>query len=222
MTRIAVVLLLTLSGCSTSSRSPKQALIGFLQDSTLGNIDAAYRQLSPEYRKRCDRACFVRVIDGQPGQNRQLLDELRAGEPGTVYSTEAKLPDGTSLRLERDDSNSHAQPSSSFYFAENPLEFYPQDTPSRTLRSFVRAYSRQRFDVLTRFVPKSLESKLSADALKQRFAAEPKITTQVESLRQHLDEPMTLDGNTARLPIGPEQETTLILEDGRWRVQKLQ
>ena len=82
--------------------------------------------------------------------------------------------------------------------------------------------SRQRFDVLTRFIPKSLESKLSSDALKQRFAAEPKITAQVESLRQHLDEPLTLDGNTARLPLGPEQEATLILEDGRWRVQKLQ
>ena len=222
MTRIAVVLLLALSGCSASSRSPKQALIGFLQDSTLGNIDAAYRRLSPEYRKRCDRACFVRVIDGQPGQSRQLLDELRAGEPGAVYSTEARLTDGTSLRLERNASNSQVQQSSSFYFADNPLEFYPQDTPSRTLHSFVRAFSRQRFDVLTRFVPKSLENKLSADALKQRFAAEPKIANQVKSLKQHLDEPMTLDGNTARLPIGPEQEATLTLEDGRWRVQKLQ
>ena len=216
------MLLLALSGCGASSRSPKQALIGFLQDSALGNIDAAYQRLSPEFRKRCDRACFVRVLDAQPGQSRQLLDELRAGEPGAVYSAEAKLTDGTSLRLERDDANSRAQPVSSFYFADNPLDFYPQDTPSRTLRSFVRAFSRQRFDVLTRFVPKSLESKLSSDALKQRFAAEPKITAQVESLRQHLDEPLTLDGNTARLPLGPEQEATLILEDGRWRVQKLQ
>ena len=216
------MLLLALSGCGASSRSPKPALIGFLQDSALGNIDAAYQRLSTDFRKRCDRACFVRVLDSQPGQSRQLLDELRAGEPGAVYSAEAKLTDGTSLRLERDDANSRAQPVSSFYFADNPLDFYPQDTPSRTLRSFVRAFSRQRFDVLTRFVPKSLESKLSSDALKQRFAAEPKITAQVESLPQHLDEPLTLDGNTARLPLGPEQEATLILEDGRWRVQKLQ
>lgn len=222
MKRLAALLLLALCDCGTSSRSPKQALSGFLQDSALGNIDAAYQRLSPTFRQRCDRACFVRLLDAQPGQSRQLLDELRAGEPSTVYSAEAKLADGTSLRLERDAPDSQSPSSSSFFFADNPLDFYPQDTPSRTLRSFVRAFSRQRFDVLSRFVPKSLESKLSPDALKQRFTTEPAIAVQVDSLRQHLDEPLTTDGSTARLPLGPDQEVTLIFEDGRWRVQKLQ
>lgn len=85
-----------------------------------------------------------------------------------------------------------------------------------------RLLGAKRFDVLTRFVPKSFQNKLTPELLRERFASEPRIVAQVEALRKHLDEPVTIDGNTARLPLGPEQEATLLLQDGRWRVQKLE
>lgn len=217
-------LLLFLVACRSGS-DPKQSLDSYLQETSRGSYDRAYDRLSTDFRRRCDKACFLRIIDAQPGQSRQLLDELRSGQPSVVYQAELKLQDGTRLALEQQPPTSPVQGKTApppFLFADNPLEFYPQDSPDKALRSFLRAFSAQRFDVLMRFVPKSLESKLSPDALRTRFQSEPRIASQVEALRKHLDDPLTVDGNTARLVTGPEQEATLILEEGRWRVQKLE
>ena len=222
MTRRPALLLVLLAACKTAGGTPQQTLHGFLHDSALGNLSAAYQRLHPDFRKRCDLACFGRMLDSQPGQSRQLLDELRAGEPTVVYSAELKLESGLVLRLEKEPLASTSKGPATFGFVDNPLDFYPQDTPSRTLRSFVQAFGAKRFDVLTRFVPKSFQNKLTPELLRERFASEPRIVAQVEALRKHLDEPVTIDGNTARLPLGPEQEATLLLQDGRWRVQKLE
>jgi hypothetical protein len=227
VTRDWLLLALGLGACGTTSSPPKEALHSYLQDSARGNIDAAYQRLSPSFRQRCDKACFGRLLDAQPGQSQKLLDELRSAEPSTVYSAEAKLASGVVLRLEQEptvpgEPRPRRTAPPAFTFESNPLDFYPQDTPARTLRSFARAFAAKRHDVLQRFVPKSFQDTLTADGLRERFAREPKLAGQVETLRRHLDEPVTVDGNIARLPLGPEQEATLLLEDGRWRVQKLE
>lgn len=222
MKAYALLLLAPLTACGPSSRSPKQTLTGFLQDSKSGNVQAAYSRLSPDFRKRCSQECFAKILDEQPGQSQQLLDELRNAEPTTVYVAEAKLASGLPLLLSKEVPATKSEASVPYFLAQNPLDFYPQDTPQKTLRSFVQAFSRQRFDVLLRFVPKSLESKLTVDTLKQRFISEPKISAQVDRLRQHLDEPMTVEDTVARLPLGEDQEAVLLFEEGRWRVQRLE
>lgn len=227
MTRGWLLLALGIGACGTTSSPPKQALHSFLQASARGNIDAAYQRLSPSFRQRCDKACFGRLLEAQPGQSQKLLDELSSAEPSIIYSAEAKLASGMVLRLEQEPTEpSESKPRRgappTFMFESNPLDFYPQDTPARTLRSFARAFAAKRYDVLQRFVPKSFQDTLTADALRERFAREPKLAAQVEALQRHLDEPVTVEGNMARLPLGPEQEAILLLEDGRWRVQRLE
>ena len=37
--------------------------------------------------------------------------------------------------------------------ATNPLAFYDQTTPKAALRSFIRAYRLERWDIMLRFVP---------------------------------------------------------------------
>lgn len=222
MRACALLLVWTMTACGPSGRNPKQTLTSFLQDSRSGNIQAAYSRLSPDFRKRCSRDCFAKLLDEQPGQSQQILDELRAAEPQTVYLAEAKLASGLVLSLSKEVSATKSEAATPYFLAQNPLEFYPQHTPQLALRSFVQAFSRQRFDVLVRFVPKSLESKLTVDTLKQRFTSEPKISAQVDRLRKHLDEPMTVEDTVARLPLGEDQAAVLLLEDGRWRVQRLE
>ena len=39
--------------------------------------------------------------------------------------------------------------------ATNPLGFYDQSTPKAALRSFIRAYRLERWDIMLRFVPSS-------------------------------------------------------------------
>ena len=219
---LALLILATMTACGPSSRNPKQTLSSFLHDTTSGDIDAAYSRLSLDFRTRCSRACFIKLLEEQPGQSRLLLDELRAAEPTTVYLADAKLTSDLTLRLSKEVSATKKEAETPYLFFQNPLDFYPQNTPQQALRSFVLAYSRQRFDVLLRFVPKSLESKLTVDALKQRFTSEPKISAQVERLRQHSEAPLIVEDTIARLPLGEDQEAVLLLEEGRWRVQRLE
>ncbi len=222
--KFAVPALLLLSACH-AGRDPQQSLDRYLQETSRGNFDAAYLRLSSEFRRQCDKPCFIRMVESHPGSSRQLLDELRSGKSSIVYQAEIKLRDGTQLHLEQAAeaaTSASKAPPPPFLFTDNPLDFYPQDSPARALRSFVRAFSAQRFDVLLRFVPKSLESKLNAEALRTRFQSEPRISTQVDAVRQHLADPIAVEGNVAKLVTGPEQEATLVLEEGRWRIQKLE
>lgn len=222
--RHPVALFLLLTACRTAS-DPQQSLDRYLQETSRGSYDSAYERLSRAFRRQCDKPCFIRMVESRPGLSRQLLDELHSGEASIVYQAELKLRDGTELHLEQAAPAATQPPSAPpppFLFSDNPLDFYPQDSPARALRSFVRAFSAQRFDVLLRFVPKSLESKLTADSLRTRFQSEPRIATQVDAVRQHLDDPIAVEGNSAKLATGPEQEATLILEEGRWRIQKLE
>ena len=52
--------------------------------------------------------------------------------------------------------------------ATNPLGFYDQSTPKAALRSFIRAYRLERWDVMLRFVPNSYREKMTKEKMQAR------------------------------------------------------
>lgn len=82
------MMLLALSGCSASSRSPKQALIGFLEDSTLGNIDAAYQRVTENIASAVIAPALCGLSTDSRARAASYSINCGAGEPGRAYSTE--------------------------------------------------------------------------------------------------------------------------------------
>jgi len=220
--RAALLALMTLVCACHAKNSPQAVLSRFLRETERGQFRTAYARMSTGFQKQCNLLCFVRLVSAQSNTNRYLLDELRNGSPQVVYEVEARLVGHSLLLWEQRDRSVSGSNVSLFLFAKNPLDVYPQDTPEEALQSFVRAFLAKRFDVLLRFVPKSMSKQMTEEVLKKRFSEEPLLKRQVEGLRSHLGERVLFEGDTARLVWGAEQEAVLRLEDGKWKVQKLE
>lgn len=211
--------------------------------------EAAYALLSAEFRATCDLACFRARGSGDREAARDALQRLpgaevelfalwspappsepqkppQAGAPAAPpLLSELALPmlqhDGTGWR-----------------FTSNPLDFYPQDTPERCLRSFLRALAGQRTRVLLRFLPQALREKTSAEQMSAYLAssAGEALRAQAALVQQHLGEPFVLGGRgggtsptsdaEATLPLGERRSARLTQErDGegaRWVISALQ
>ncbi len=238
--RVALLLagLVAGQGCATTRpQDPMVATQRYLDLAASERVDAAYALLSEPFRRRCDRACFARLLTSQHDEARRAAAELRTGGSARLEHTiELAMPDGTSLRLEQsatpddpklrtnDTEATRAADSSGYRFSQNPLDFYPQATPEEAVRSFVRAVNAGRYQALLRFVPKTLSEQLTAEQLRQRFEgpARAGLTAQLTALQKHWNEPFQIDGTTARLPTGDGQEVRLVLEQGRWRLTQLE
>jgi hypothetical protein len=107
--------------------------------------------------------------------------------------------------------------------AENPLAFYDQSTPRGALRSFLRAYRLERWEVMLRFVPKAYAELMNVDKMKQQFTGESKerMAQLMNMLEANVDEPVDEQGNEARLRYGTSSEIKFVREDGRWRLRDL-
>jgi hypothetical protein len=218
---LTLVLLLGAMACRRQAvPDPLPSARRYLDLAESGQIDAAYAMLSEDVRRRCDRTCFVRLLLSQRLELVQARAQVRAGEARVRMQAQVTLPDGTRLRM------AQAEPGSPYLFDEDPLDFYPQDTPERTLRSFMRAVEAKRYEALLRFVPQALEEQYSVEILQKRFEGPGRATVlaQLEAIRKHQGEPFAFDkeGRSARLPVGDGKEARLVLEDGRWRVVQLE
>jgi hypothetical protein len=221
-----------LGGCARPQRADPQPIAQrYLQLAVSGNSDGAFDLLDDQAQRRCDRSCFQKLLASQRGELALALAQLQAGEARVEYRSELHLADGSSLRLAQsgppaDKPSAGKLPATPYLFSDSPLNFYPQDSPLRTLRAFMRAVELRRYDVLVRFIPQSLEAQYREATLRQRFDGPGRSTLlgQLAAIQRHLGEPFTYDsqGQTAQLALGDGKEARLQLEDGRWRVVQLE
>lgn len=225
-------------GCTaTRPPDPVSSAQRYLELAAAERVDAAYALLSEPFRRRCDRACFARLLTNQHEEARRAVADLHSGStPRLEHSVELAMPDGTSLRLDQVGSAAASVPrtdsgdasanadAGGYRFSQSPLDFYPQSTPEEAVRSFVRAVNAGRYQALLRFVPKAMAEQLTAEQLRQRFEgpARAGLRAQLTALQKHWNEPFQIDGTTARLPVGEGQEVRLVQEQGRWRLAQLQ
>jgi len=88
----------------------------------------------------------------------------------------------------------------------------------------VRAVERKRWDVVLRFIPQRYRSTITADSLKERWegAGAAELKAQLVVVKAHLDEPIELTGDEARLPVGERKQVKLVREEGLWKVETLE
>ncbi|MGZ3408028.1 MAG: hypothetical protein ACXVAN_16365 [Polyangia bacterium] len=207
-----VVVAVALAGCAPKPPAgPAETLRAFADAVRAGRTADAYALMSADYRKTHDKDAFVRGLS--PADQRSA-GQLAKGR--VALRAEVELADGERLEL--------VQEPDGWRFARDPLDVYPQRAPDEALRSFVRAVERKRWDVVLRFIPQRYRSTITADSLKERWdgAGAGELKAQLLVVKAHLDEPMELAADEARLPVGERKQVKLVREEGVWRVETLE
>ena len=210
--RACSLLLVAAMGCAAHAPAgPADTLRAFADAVRAGRTDDAYALMSADYKRSHDRDAFARSLG--PADQR-ALGRLAHGR--VELRAEVELGDGERLAL--------VQEPEGWRFAKDPLDLYPQRAPDEALRSFVRAVERKRWEVVLRFIPQRFRSTITADSLKERWegAGAGELKAQLVVVKAHLDEPMELAADEARLPVGERKQVKLVREEGVWRVETLE
>ena len=208
-------LLLVLAACGARQQDPLDTVHAYSQALRSGDFDKAYGMMSEEYRAKHSKDDFVRMMKESGQEVAETAQMLSTQTREVQISAQFTFGLGDEMRFVQEDGE--------WRLASNPLGFYSQATPREALRSFLRAYSLKRWDVMLRFVPTKYRERMTVEKMKQQFAGEHReeIESMMNLLSANLDEPITDKGNEARMPYGDRHEVKFVLEEGKWKVQDL-
>ena len=214
MIRASLLLLLVAAACGgPSAGKPLGAVDAYVSALRAKDFGRAYELMSERYRRTHDREEFVRSMKESPREVEHTISRLSAS--GRRVDVEARF-----LYDDLQDELRLVQEGGSWKIANDPLDFYPQDTPGHTLRSFVRAVELKRYDVVLRFVPNEWRKQMTEAKVRDQFEGTKKDEVQ-EMLRRlvaHIDNPIQQDGDEARMPYGERSEVKFVREEGLWKI----
>jgi hypothetical protein len=215
--RVVLALALILAvGCGGRGGSPARALDAYGQALREHDFAAAYRMMAESFRSKYSEDEFVRMMKDSGGESGETASRIAKGRKAVEIRADFVYGYGDTMRLVQEDG--------AWRIATDPLEFYSQATPREAVRSFVRAYRLQRWDVMLRFVPTRYREKMTIDQLRTQFAGAQReqIAAMMKAIESNLDAPITEKGRAeARMAYGERAEVKLTLEDGLWKVQDL-
>jgi hypothetical protein len=206
--------LAALVACSHGS-GPNRTLDRYgtaLKDRDFG---AAYDLMSSSFRGKVSRDDYVRMMRDNGREVNETADRLRGKKGNIEVSAEFEYGLGDTMRL--------VQEGGQWRIATNPLGFYDQSSPKAALRSFIRAYRLERWDVMLRFVPNSYREKMDAKKMQAQFTgpSREQMENLVNTLEANVDEPITERGNDARMSYGDRYTVQFLKEDGAWKLKDL-
>src|SRR5688572_7467237 len=147
---IALCLLAT-SACSRG-KGPNGRLDRYGKAPKSRDLNSAYDQMSSRFRGKASRRDYVRTMRENRRGVGETAQRLNDGKRGSMeVSAEYEYGLGDQMRL--------VQEGGDWKISSNPLAFYEQSTPQAALRSFIRAFRLERFDVMLRYVPNSYREK---------------------------------------------------------------
>ncbi|HEY0989306.1 MAG TPA: hypothetical protein VGD80_19690 [Kofleriaceae bacterium] len=199
----------------TAGAGPNQTLDRY--GSALKNHDfgAAYDLMSSSFRGKVSRDDYVRMMRDNGREVNETADRLRGKKGSLEVSAEFEYGLGDTMRLVQEDGQ--------WKIATNPLGFYDQSTPKAALRSFIRAYRLERWDVMLRFVPNSYREKMDAKKMQAQFTgpSREQMENLINTLEANVDEPIIERGNDARMSYGDRYTVQFLKEDGAWKLKDL-
>jgi hypothetical protein len=214
--RLLLALALLLGACGgPSATRPLGAIDAYVKAIESGDYDRAYELMSDRYRKEHTREEFVRLLRESPRDVKETARRLKSGDRQVAVRATYVYDDlRDELVLVEEDG--------AWRIDVNPLDYYPQDTPKNTLRSFVRAVELKRYDVLVRFVPKAYG--MNEDKIRMEFEGEraQEISDLLTKLRAAGDGPIDVQGDAAVLPYADHAKILFVREDGLWKIEDFQ
>ena len=210
-----LVLGLVLAACA-HGKGPSQTLDRYGLALKNHDFGQAYELMSSSFRSKVSRDDYVRMMRDNPREVDETADRLRGKHGSLEVSAEFEYGLGDQMRLVQEDGE--------WKIATNPLGFYDQTTPKAALRSFLRAFRLERYDIMLRFVPNQYREKMDVAKMKAQFtgASKDKMETLMNTLEANVDEPIVERGNDARMSYGEKYEVKFQKEDGVWKLKDLE
>ena len=207
----AVVLL----GACGPSGGPSQTLDRYGRALKNHDFGQSYDLMSSSFRGKVSREDYVRTMRDNAREVNETAERLRGKHGSLEVSAEFEYGLGDQMRMVQEDGR--------WRIATNPLAFYDQSTPKAALRSFIRAYRLERWDIMLRFVPNTYREKMDVAKMKAQFTGGSKeqMETLMNTLEANVDEPITERGNDARMSYGDRFEVKFVKEDGVWKIKDL-
>ena len=209
-----LVLILCLAACG-GNRGPSQTLDKYGTALKNRDFSTAYDLMSSSFRGKVSREDYVRMMRDNQREVAETADRLRGKKGSLEVSAEFEYGLGDKMLL--------VQEGGRWRIAANPLGFYDQSTPRNALRSFLRAYRLERWDVMLRFVPNSYREKMDPAKMKAQFTgpSREQMENLINTLEANVDEPIIERGNDARMSYGDRFEVKFVKEDGVWKLKDL-
>jgi hypothetical protein len=210
----AIVLMLVLAACG-GNKGPSQTLDNYGRALKNRDFGKAYDLMSSSYRGKVSREDYIRMMRDNVREVDETADRLRGKKGSMEVSAEFEYGLGDKMLLVQEDGR--------WKIATNPLAFYDQSTPRNALRSFLRAYRLERWDVMLRFVPNSYREKMDVAKMKAQFSgpSREQMENLVNTIEANVDEPIIERGNDARMSYGDRFTVQFVKEDGAWKLKDL-
>jgi hypothetical protein len=214
MRAVATICLAVLAACAPG-KGPNQTLDSYGVALKNRDYSAAYDLMSSSFRGKVSRDDYVRMMRDNDREVNETADRLRGRKGSIEVSAEFEYGLGDTMRL--------VQESGQWRIATNPLGFYDQSTPKAALRSFIRAYRLERWEVMLRFVPNSYREKMDAKKMQAQFTgpSHEQMENLINTLEANVDEPIIERGNDARMSYGDRYTVQFLKEDGAWKLKDL-
>ena len=211
---ICLALVASTSAC-TRSKGPSQTLDKYGRSLKNHDFGSAYDLMSSGFRGKVSREDYVRMMRDNPREVDETAERLRGKRGSMEVSAEFEYGLGDTMRLVQEDGR--------WKISTNPLGFYDQSSPKAALRSFIRAYRLERWDVMLRFVPSTYREKMDAEKMKAQFTgpSREQMENLVNTLEANVDEPIVERGNDARMSYGDRFTVQFVKEDSAWKLKDL-
>lgn len=208
------LVLATFVACA-HGKGPNQTLDNYGQALKNHDFSAAYDLMSSSFRGKVSREDYVRMMRDNGREVGETADRLRGKRGNMEVSAEFVYGLGDTMRLVQEDGQ--------WKISTNPLGFYDQSTPKAALRSFIRAYRLERWDVMLRFVPNSYREKMDAKKMQAQFTgpSHEQMENLINTLEANVDEPIIERGNDARMSYGEHYWVQFLKEEGAWKLKDL-
>ena len=212
---LAVLGLAVGAGACARGTGPDQTLDRYGVALKNHDFAAAYDLMSSGFRVKVSREDYVRTMRDNAREVNETADRLRGKRGSLEVSAEFEYGLGDTMRMVQEDGQ--------WRIATYPLGFYDQLTPKVALRSFIRAYRLERWEVMLRFVPNSYREKMNAEKMKAQFTgpSREQMENLINTLEANVDEPITERGNDARMNYGEHSIVQFLKEDGAWKLKDL-
>jgi hypothetical protein len=215
MRALAITLCLAALAACSHGKGPNLTLDRYGQALKHHDFSAAYDLMSSSFRGKVSREEYVRMMRDNGREVSETADRLRGKKGSMEVSAEFEYGLGDTMRL--------VQEGGQWKIATNPLGFYDQSTPKAALRSFIRAYRLERWDVMLRFVPSSYREKMDAKKMQAQFTgpSREQMENLINTLEANVDEPIIERGNDARMSYGDRYTVQFLKEEGAWKLKDL-